>query len=173
QGLCGKCGAPFDFTPMLQPGDLIAGQYEVRGCLAHGGLGWIYLAMDRNVSDRWVVLKGLLHSQDPAAQAVAVAEREFLAELSHPSIVKIFNFVEHPKPDGSPVGYIVMEFVGGTTLKKLRHGDEHLPLEHAIAYVLEILPALEYMHTSGLVYNDLKPDNIMVGEDQVKLIDMG
>src|SRR5699024_4012628 len=78
-----------------------------------------------------------------------------------------------PKPDGSPVGYIVMEFVGGTTLKKLRHGDEHLPLEHAIAYVLEILPALEYMHASALVYNDLKPDNIMVGEDQVKLIDRG
>ncbi|WP_182358068.1 serine/threonine-protein kinase [Tomitella gaofuii] len=171
-GLCGTCGAPFDFTPMLQPGDLIAGQYEVRGCLAHGGLGWIYLAMDRNVSDRWVVLKGLLHSQDPSAQAVAVAEREFLAELTHPSIVKIFNFVEHPRPDGTPVGYIVMEFIGGTTLKR-SSGDEHMPLEHAIAYVLEILPALEYMHSSGLVYNDLKPDNIMVGEDQVKLIDMG
>jgi serine/threonine-protein kinase PknG len=37
---------------------LVAGQYEVLGCLAFGGLGWIYLARDRNVSDRWVVLKG-------------------------------------------------------------------------------------------------------------------
>ncbi|QDQ98387.1 serine/threonine-protein kinase [Tomitella fengzijianii] len=171
-GRCEACGASFDFTPMLRPGDLIAGQYEVRGCLAHGGLGWIYLAMDRNVSDRWVVLKGLLHSQDPSAQAVAVAEREFLAELTHPSIVKIFNFVEHPRPDGTPVGYIVMEFIGGTTLKQ-SHRGEHMPLQHAIAYVLEIMPALEYMHSSGLVYNDLKPDNIMVGEDQIKIIDMG
>lgn len=172
RGACGKCGATFDFTPMLGAGDLVAGQYEVRGCLTHGGLGWIYLAMDRNVSDRWVVLKGLLHSQDPAAQAVAVAEREFLAELTHPSIVKIFNFVEHPRVDGSAVGYIVMEFVGGTTLKEMRRGAP-LPLGHAIAYILEILPALAYMHGSGLVYNDLKPDNIMIEEDRLKLIDMG
>ena len=40
-------------------GDLVAGQYEVAGALAHGGLGWIYVARDRNVSNRWVVLKGL------------------------------------------------------------------------------------------------------------------
>ncbi len=44
-----------------------AGQYEVAGCLAHGGLGWIYVARDKNVSDRWVVLKGLLNSEDPDA----------------------------------------------------------------------------------------------------------
>jgi hypothetical protein len=44
---------------------LVAGQYQVAGALAHGGLGWIYLARDRNVSDRWVVLKGLLNAGDP------------------------------------------------------------------------------------------------------------
>ena len=45
-------------------GELVAGQYEVVGCLAHGGLGWVYLARDRNVSDRWVVFKGLLDSAE-------------------------------------------------------------------------------------------------------------
>ena len=45
---------------------LVGGQYEVAGCLAHGGMGWIYLARDRNVNGRWVVLKGLLNSGDPA-----------------------------------------------------------------------------------------------------------
>ena len=49
----------------------MAGQYEVAGALAHGGLGWIYLARDRNVSDRWVVLKGLLNSGDKDALAAA------------------------------------------------------------------------------------------------------
>lgn len=172
RGVCPTCGTAFDFTPMLSPGELVAGQYEVRGCLAHGGLGWIYLARDRNVADRWVVLKGLLHSQDPAAQAVALAERRFLAELSHPSIVGIHNFVEHPNGRGKPVGYIVMEFIGGTTLKHLR-GGRRMPVEYAIAYVLGILPALGYMHAGGLVYNDLKPENIMVDEDRLTLIDMG
>ena len=62
---------PFSFAPKLKAGDLVAGQYEVAGCLAHGGLGWIYLARDKNVSDRWVVLKGLLNSGDPDAYAAA------------------------------------------------------------------------------------------------------
>src|SRR5699024_8335821 len=48
-----------------------------------------------------------------------------------------------------------------------------LPVEKAIAYVLETLEALSYLHSVGLVYNDLKPENIMLTEDQVKLIDMG
>ena len=78
------------------------------GCLAHGGMGWIYLARDRNVSDRWVVLKGLLNSGDDDAMAAALAERRFLAEVEHPNIVKIFNFVQHESS-----GYIVMEYVGG------------------------------------------------------------
>ena len=89
-------------------GDVVAGQYEVVGCLAHGGMGWIYLAQDRNVSDRWVVLKGLLNTGDADAMAAALAERRFLAEVEHPNIVKIFNFVEHEDS-----GYIVMEYVGG------------------------------------------------------------
>src|SRR5438046_709571 len=57
EGFCRNCGTPFSFSPKLKPGDLLGGQYEVLGCLAHGGLGWIYLAKDRNVSDSWRVLK--------------------------------------------------------------------------------------------------------------------
>jgi serine/threonine-protein kinase PknG len=161
---------------MLHPGDMVAGQYEVQGCLAHGGLGWIYLAIDRNVSDRWVVLKGLLYSGDADAQEVALAERQFLAEVTHPSIVKIHNFVEHRTPTGTAVGYIVMEYVGGRSLKEVLNTHakpERIPVEEAIAYILEILPALEYLHSIGLAYNDLKPDNIMLTEDQLELIDLG
>ena len=174
-GTCAHCGAPYDFRPLLEPGELVAGQYEVQGCIAHGGLGWIYLAIDRNVSDRWVVLKGLLHSGDAEAQAVAVAERQFLAEVAHPSIVKIYNFVDYPSPDGTPMGYIVMEYVGGHSLKELlkKVRPQRVPVDVAIAYMIEILPALDYLHSTGLAYNDMKPDNIMVTEDQVKLIDLG
>ncbi|AYF77209.1 serine/threonine protein kinase [Nocardia yunnanensis] len=174
-GTCETCGAPYDFRPSLYPGDRVAGQYEIQGCIAHGGLGWIYLAIDRNVSDRWVVLKGLLHAGDAEAQAVAVAERQFLAEVAHPSIVKIHNFVEHAGPDGDPIGYIVMEYVGGHSLRDLldQHAPERMPVTEAIAYLLEILPALDYLHSVGLAYNDLKPDNIMITTDRVELIDLG
>lgn len=171
EGWCQHCGSPYSFLPQLRPGDIVAGQYEIKGCIAHGGLGWVYLAVDHNVNERPVVLKGLVHAGDAEAQEIAMAERKFLAEVVHPAIVKIYNFVEHPDSHGEPVGYIVMEYVGGRSLKQGR--DEKLPVSEAIAYMLEILPALGYLHSLGLSYNDLKPDNLMLTEEQVKLIDLG
>lgn len=175
EGFCPQCRNPFSFTPKLRAGDLVGGQYEVAGALAHGGLGWIYLARDRNVSDRWVVLKGLLNSGDTDALAAAIAERQFLAQVEHPLIVEIYNFVTH---EGA--GYIVMEYVGGTSLKALLKARmraagryDPLPLDQAIAYVLEVLPAFQYLHDLGLVYCDFKPDNVIQVGDDVKLIDLG
>jgi len=177
EGFCPHCRARFSFSPKLVPGDLVAGQYEVLGCLAHGGLGWIYLARDHNVSDRWVVLKGLLNSGDPDAMEAALAEQQFLAEVEHPNIVRIYNFVQHTSRDGETAGYIVMEYVGGKSLKQIRlearQRGTTVPLPHALAYALEILPALGYLHDHGLVYCDFKPDNVIQTEEQLKLIDMG
>ena len=178
EGFCRQCGTRFSFSPKLAPGELVAGQYEVLGCLAHGGLGWVYLARDRNVSDRWVVLKGLLNTGDADAMAAAVAERQFLAQVEHPNIVRIYNFVEHASAnDGESAGYIVMEYVGGKSLKEIRldarQGGGAVPLAHALAYAIEILPALGYLHDRGLVYCDFKPDNVIQTEEQLKLIDMG
>lgn len=172
EGKCPSCGSPYSFLPQLNAGDIVANQYEVKGCIAHGGLGWVYLAVDHNVNDRPVVLKGLVHSGDAEAQAIAMAERQFLAEVVHPQIVQIFNFVEHTDRHGDPVGYIVMEYIGGRSLKRGKK-DKKLPVAEAIAYLLEILPALSYLHSIGLVYNDLKPENIMLTEEQLKLIDLG
>ncbi|WP_143220419.1 serine/threonine protein kinase [Actinomadura sp. CNU-125] len=173
EGFCPKCGNGFSFTPKLAPGDLVGGQYDVLGCLAHGGLGWIYLARDKNVSDRWVVLKGLLDSGDADAMAAAAAEKAFLAEVEHPNIVKIYNFVQH-----SGDGYIVMEYVGGRSLKDIllqrrEEGADALPVAQAIAYALEVLQAFGYLHARGLVYCDFKPDNVIQFEEQLRLIDLG
>jgi serine/threonine-protein kinase PknG len=178
EGFCRNCGQRFSFTPKLAKGDLVAGQYEVLGCLAFGGLGWIYLARDRNVSDRWVVLKGLLNTTDADAMAAAVAERRFLAQVEHPNIVRIYNFVQHAdRRTGESAGYIVMEYVGGKSLKEILQdawrNDESMPVAHAIAYAIEVLPALGYLHDRGLVYCDFKPDNVIQTEEQLKLIDMG
>ncbi|HVN11743.1 MAG TPA: tetratricopeptide repeat protein [Kineosporiaceae bacterium] len=176
EGFCPQCRTPFSFTPKLKPGDIVGGQYEVVGCLAHGGLGWIYLGRDTVLSGRWVVLKGLLNSGDPDAYAAAVAEREFLAKVEHPLIVEIFNFVLY---EGA--GYIVMEYVGGTSLKAIlkermiKNGGRYdpIPVDQAIAYIVEILPAFSYLHDMSLLYCDFKPDNIIQVGDAVKLIDLG
>ncbi|MGW0879341.1 tetratricopeptide repeat protein [Streptomyces sp. NPDC002671] len=181
EGFCTKCGHPYSFVPKLRAGDVVHGQYEVVGCLAHGGLGWIYLAVDRAVSDRWVVLKGLLDTGDQDAMAAAISERRFLAEIEHANIVRIYNFVEHlDQRTGSLDGYIVMEYVGGKSLKEIANARrtpdgrrDPLPVEQACAYGIEALEALGHLHSRNLLYCDFKVDNAIQSEDQLKLIDMG
>ncbi|MFD0417556.1 tetratricopeptide repeat protein [Streptomyces sp. NPDC127108] len=181
EGFCTKCGHPYSFVPKLDAGDIVHGQYEVVGCLAHGGLGWVYLAVDRAVSDRWVVLKGLLDTGDQDAMAAAISERRFLAEIEHANIVRIYNFVEHlDQRTGSMDGYIVMEYVGGKSLKEIANGRrtptgkrDPLPVEQACAYGIEALEALGHLHSRNLLYCDFKVDNAIQSEDQLKLIDMG
>ncbi|MFE4331710.1 tetratricopeptide repeat protein [Streptomyces sp. NPDC056831] len=181
EGFCTKCGHPYSFVPKLHEGDIVHGQYEVVGCLAHGGLGWVYLAVDRAVSDRWVVLKGLLDTGDQDAMAAAISERRFLAEIEHSNIVRIYNFVEHlDQRTGSLDGYIVMEYVGGKALKEIANERrtpagkrDPLPVEQACAYGIEALEALGHLHSRNLLYCDFKVDNAIQTENQLKLIDMG
>jgi serine/threonine-protein kinase PknG len=174
EGFCPSCGTPYSFVPKLSHGDLVGGQYEVQGCIAHGGLGWIYLAIDRNVHNRWVVLKGLVNSGDADAMAAAKAEALALAEVEHPNIVRIYNFVEHNDTAGVKIGYIVMEYVGGRSLKQIRTArDAPLPPDQAVAYIVEIASALGYLHGQGLAYCDFKPDNVMQTDEQLRLIDLG
>ena len=167
-GFCPKCGQEYSFIPALKEGDLVADKYEIKGTLAFGGLGWIYLALD-TVLTRWVTMKGLLNSKDPRMLQVAVAEREYLAAVKHPNIVGIYDFITYAEQ-----GYIVMEYVNGKTLMNLRkEKGGPLPVAEAISYIAEILPAFQYLDEMGLVYCDFKPENVMVEEETVKLIDMG
>jgi len=175
KGYCAEDGTPFDFEPKLRAGELVGGQYEIVGCLAHGGLGWIYLARDRAVGT-WVVLKGLLNAGDLSAREVAKAEKDALAQTHHPNIVEIYNFVPH---DGAE--YIVMEYVNGLSLKQkldLRREEngghpDPFPVDQAIDYILAVLPAFSYLHDRNLVYCDFKLDNVIQVGDRVKLIDLG
>ena len=164
---CPSCGKVVTFAPSLAPGVSINDQYEIRGVIAHGGVGWIYLAWDRILS-RWVVLKGLLHTGDEASVHLALAERQFLAAVKHPNIVSVYNFIRHGGD-----GFIVMEYVGGKTLKTIRTERGPLPVAEAIAYIHRILNAFAYLHRQGILFCDFKPENFMLEEEDVKLIDMG
>jgi len=167
-GFCPKCGQEYSFIPSLQPGDMVAEKYEIKGTIAFGGLGWIYLALD-TVLTRWVTMKGLLNSKDPHMLEVAIREREDLAAVKHPNIVGIYDFITH-----NGEGYIVMEYVNGKTLMSIRkERGEPLPASEAISYMIEILPAFQYLDDMGFIYCDFKPENVMVEEETVKLIDMG
>lgn len=186
EGFCPRCRERYSFLPSLPPGVLVAGQYKVVGCLARGGLGWVYLARDTNLDDTFVVLKGVI---DVGDAGIAVAERRALTSLNHPNIVRIVNFVTHPDPrTGTTRDYIVMEYVDGLVLSDVRNqalaGGEPLGepfrVEHVIVCGLQILAAFDYLHGKGLLYCDMKPDNVIVRSGQhgervnrVRLIDLG
>ena len=153
----------------------VGGQYEVQGCIAHGGLGWIYLAIDRNVAQplggpqgpaelRRRRGDGRGRRRGPRPRRGRTPEHRPASTTS--SSIRIQR--------GFPVGYIVMEYVGGTSLKQIRKAhNAPLPPDQAVAYIVEIAPALGYLHAQGLAYCDFKPDNVMQTDEQLKLIDLG
>jgi serine/threonine-protein kinase PknG len=188
EGFCPKCRTPFSFAPQLSRGDLLDGHYAVEGCLAYGGLGWVYLARDTRLENHWVALKGLIHSADDREINEFAEERRYLTVLDHPGIVGIISYLRHRRDDGAEAGrftrftgYIVMEFVGGISLRDMVHlikdGHEQFTgprlFEHIVAYGCGILEALGYLHDRGLVYCDMKPHNVIHHDDRVKVIDLG
>jgi serine/threonine-protein kinase PknG len=173
EGRCPACGTPYRFLPTLHPDDNV-GQYRIRGCLGYGGQGWVYLGNDLNLDGDPVAIKGLRDANDARSYQASVVERRFLIEVNHPDIVQIRNFVQHEDPKtGRLDGYIVLEYLDGMSLAEKAARAGVLPVAEAIAYILAILPALDYLHDSGLVYGDFKPSNVMQVGDRLKLVDLG
>ncbi|MDQ0381921.1 serine/threonine protein kinase [Amycolatopsis thermophila] len=151
----------------LGPGELVAGQYEVLTCFARGAFGFVHLARDRNLDGKQVVLKGLTRPHDTAAIKLAEHESRVLTALEHPNIVRIFNVVSHRGQR-----YLVMDHVDGPSLRTVRESGG-LSIADALAAAVQILGALDYLHRQGLLYCDMKPDNVIRTGDTVKLIDFG
>lgn len=182
-GYCPRCGTPYSFRPQLRPGDRVGDHYRILGYIAEGGLGWVYLAQDVRVPDHHVVLKGLINTGDAAARRSAVEERRSLTTLHHRDIVRIITHVQHQLPgEAEPTGYIVMEYIGGRSLAWLGSAsDEKLTalfkgpfgIGHVLTYGCKILGALEYLHGQGLLYCDMKPDNVIHYGREIKVIDLG
>ncbi|GAA2415891.1 serine/threonine-protein kinase [Streptomyces glaucosporus] len=185
EGFCPNCGTRYSLRPQLRSGEpLDGGRYEVRGPLAYGGLGWVYLAVDTRLRNRPIVLKGVLNPLDTEARERMLEERDRMIAINHESIVRIFDYVPHEPGDSRiPADYIVMEYVGGRSLRGILKDagrppgpfgpGEPLTLEHVARYGCRILGALEVLHDRGLVYSDMKPDNVIHRGRGVVLIDLG
>ncbi|MFC5107244.1 tetratricopeptide repeat protein [Kibdelosporangium philippinense] len=173
RGFCPFCQTPFCFEVKLKQGDMIGNRYEVCRLQAVGGMGWIYLAKDRELNDTYVALKGMINPTHVQRLNLAHVERDALTRLDHPNIVRIVGYAEHPDPrTGDPDHYIVMECVVGETLQHRLDGGI-TKLEEVTAYGQSILAALAYMHDEGLLYCDMKPENVMHAGKRVKIIDFG
>jgi len=173
EGFCGSCRLPFSFAPKLYPGDRVADRYDILGWLAHGGLGWVYLAQDQALKGL-VAIKGMINPTDAQARELAAVERDVLIRLEHANIVRIGDFIRHPNPGGGePDEYIVMDYVHGMTLREIMDSSVDLRVEHVVVYGRAILAALGHLHGEGLLYCDMKPDNVIHGVRAIKVVDLG
>ena len=135
-----------------------------------GGMADVYIAEDTRLN-RKVAVKILRSdlARDPAF--VARFKKEALAAggLSHPGIVAVYD----SGVDGED-SYIVMELVSGHTLREILQSNALMPESKALDIACQILEALDYSHSKGIVHRDIKPGNIMMtNSGQVKVMDFG
>jgi len=156
-------------------GQTVDERYFIERELGQGGVGVVYLARDRKLHDKPVVIKVLLDRSLQNSWVVQKfqQEKEALARVDHPGVVGILDTGE--LADGKP--YLVMQFVDGVTLRS-QIKPEGMPLERAAEILKQIGRALAAAHDRGIFHRDLKPENIMLqsfgsGEEQVKIIDFG
>lgn len=164
----------------LEQGELLAGQYQVVRRLGRGGMGDVYLALDRKVDDREVAVKTLRPEQLAPRLGSLEDERQAFADLHHEGIIPVFNYGRHAR-----VGpFLVLPYVDGLNLEEIRALAQHEPdrfggarfHEFVLAYGLRVLSALDHLHARPgprKVYGDLKPQNVMHDGATTKVIDVG
>lgn len=148
---------------------MIAGRYEVGEVIATGGMGVVRAGRDTKL-DRPVAIKLLRPdlAGQPDLRARFETEARAAARISHPNVVAVFDTGEHEE-----VPYMIMELLSGRTLaEEVSLG----PMEpgRATHIGLQMLAALEAFHRDGILHRDLKPDNVLLGDEgMVKVADFG
>ena len=158
-----------------QKGEIVAGKYRIEDVLGQGGVG-IVVAARHTVLGQRVAIKFLLH---PAAQAPEDAER-LLREARAISMIKSDHVTRVLDVDRLPSGapFMVMEYLAGTDLGRLRRARGRLPPSDAVDAVLQACEPLAEAHAMGIVHRDLKPGNLFVVARpdrslSIKVIDFG
>ena len=146
------------------------GNYVVTGILGEGGMGIVYAAEQQNPK-RAVAIKVIRHqlAANPALVARFRREARILAKLTHPGIARVHEAGE------SETGqhFLVMELVRGRTLGAYRR-EEKLSIDQTLELFLEVTAAVDAAHREGVVHRDLKPGNILVGDDgRLRILDFG
>ncbi|WP_425834853.1 Stk1 family PASTA domain-containing Ser/Thr kinase [Streptomyces fractus] len=154
--------------PLL--GHVLDGRYRVDARIAVGGMATVYRAVDTRL-DRVLALKVMHPSLAADATFVDrfIREAKSVARLSHPNVVGVYD----QGTDGAYV-YLAMEYVAGCTLRDVLRDRGALRPRAALDILEPVLAALGAAHRAGFVHRDMKPENVLIGDDgRVKVADFG
>ena len=149
------------------------GKYQILGELGRGAMGVVYEAFDPLI-ERPVAIKTILKSSIHANEAEDVFERfrreaRAAGRLAHPRIISIYEYGENDE-----MAYIVMELVRGKELTEYFEVGKRISIDDGLHIIMQILDALDYLHTNGIVHRDIKPANILItADEQIKIADFG
>ncbi|UFQ15141.1 MULTISPECIES: Stk1 family PASTA domain-containing Ser/Thr kinase [Streptomyces] len=151
-------------------GQLLDSRYRIEGRIAVGGMATVYRAVDTRL-DRVLALK-VMHptlAADASFVERFIREAKSVARLSHPNVVGVFD----QGTDGAYV-YLAMEYVAGCTLRDVLRERGALQPRAALDILEPVLAALGAAHRAGFVHRDMKPENVLIGDDgRVKVADFG
>ncbi|MBM7171382.1 serine/threonine protein kinase, partial [Streptomyces sp. G44] len=151
-------------------GQLLDSRYRIEGRIAVGGMATVYRAVDTRL-DRVLALK-VMHptlAADASFVERFIREAKSVARLSHPNVVGVFD----QGADGAYV-YLAMEYVAGCTLRDVLRERGALQPRAALDILEPVLAALGAAHRAGFVHRDMKPENVLIGDDgRVKVADFG
>jgi serine/threonine protein kinase len=158
-------------------GMTIKGRYLIERQLGMGGFGAVYLARDKDLLSKRVVIKVLRETAQQNEWVVKKFKHEIeaLTRIDHPGIVRVLD--TGSTPDGKP--FIVMQYVEGVSLRDVMNmTPDGADVERAASIIRQMGHALTAAHEKGIVHRDLKPENVMIrslsdNEEQVKIIDFG
>jgi serine/threonine-protein kinase len=152
-------------TGVLEPGSVLADKYRIEALIGEGGMGKVYRA-NRLTDGRAVAVK-LVRGGEPATLARFAREAELVARITHPNVVGILDF----GIASESVLFLVMELVDGQSLDRVR--DRFGDLPWALPMVAQLAAAIEAIHALGVVHRDVKPANVLVAGEVLKLTDFG
>ncbi len=151
-------------------GRLLDGRYQIEEQIARGGMATVYRAVDTRL-DRQIALKIMQPSfaDDPEFVRRFIREAQAAAKLSDPHIVPVFD-----QGDDHGVLFLAMEYIPGRTLRELLAIRGRLTPNETVNIMTPVTQALAAAHRSGLVHRDVKPENVLIGDDgRVRVADFG